>query len=146
MFYFSLPTFKGHSLWLDTNPSVLVNLSQVFHKIQRLVSFPCEYQMHNLSSLHFWWQQLESWQFGLSGISIPCNENKISFIENRISCKNVNAGKSCFHYRELGLQSQSVIRQSSGSHKTVVLFVFNWGGMKPRRSPNKGVRPNPFSC
>ena len=25
-------------------------------------------------------------------------------------------------------------------------FVFNWGGMKPRRSPNKGVRPNPFSC
>ena len=24
------------------------------------------------------------------------------------------------------------------------VFVFNWGGMKPRRSLNKGVRPNPF--
>ena len=23
-------------------------------------------------------------------------------------------------------------------------FVFNWGGMKPWRSPNKGVRPSPF--
>ena len=28
----------------------------------------------------------------------------------------------------------------------VCLFVFDWGGMKPRRSPNKGVRPNSFSC
>ena len=26
------------------------------------------------------------------------------------------------------------------------LFVFNWAGLKPRRSPNKGVRPRPFSC
>ena len=26
------------------------------------------------------------------------------------------------------------------------LFVFNWAGMKPRRSTNKGVRPRPFSC
>ena len=23
-------------------------------------------------------------------------------------------------------------------------FVFNWGGIKPRRSPNKGVRPSTF--
>ena len=26
-----------------------------------------------------------------------------------------------------------------------VCFVFNWAGLKPRRSPNKGVRPRPFS-
>ena len=29
--------------------------------------------------------------------------------------------------------------------KVKSLFVFSWGGMKPRRSPNKTVRPNPFS-
>ena len=29
------------------------------------------------------------------------------------------------------------------SHVTQ-LFVFNWGGMKPRWSLNKGIRPNPF--
>ena len=29
---------------------------------------------------------------------------------------------------------------------TNLCFVFNWAGLKPRRSPNKGVRPRPFSC
>ena len=27
----------------------------------------------------------------------------------------------------------------------ILVCFFNWGGMKPRRSPNKGVRPNPYS-
>ena len=35
-----------------------------------------------------------------------------------------------------------------GNFSTTVFcfFVFNRGGMNPWRSPNKGVRPNPFSC
>ena len=28
--------------------------------------------------------------------------------------------------------------------RTYGLFVFNWGGIKPRRSPSEGVRPSPF--
>ena len=34
----------------------------------------------------------------------------------------------------------------TGFGQACFLFVFNWAGLKPRRSPNEGVRPRPFSC
>ena len=88
---------------------------------------------HDAASDYAQWLYLKE-----RGSKIYCNRNEKTFLFQ----VKMHTSLIILTWIELFRLGLDIVKKT----RLFCLFVFNWAGLKPRQSPNKGVRPRPFSC
>ena len=79
-------------------------------------------------------------------ILVPKSPDAKKFLYQNVYGDEMSMCRNTYRAESWTIQNVPVMKCLCRSVSGWNVFVSNWGGMKPRRSPNKGVRPNPFSC